>query len=198
VWPLALQTSGSVFLNLGSQHKELHPTSESYSSLTELQLFKYARTRRRSPHRDGAAPDIFRRTPAAAAEGLWVVLIASVTADAGRVHCGQRPRHPKLEASKPRGKMMNIHFEVAGAGATSGAWARTDAAAARSARRPAEEGLWPAEVEAFGLAALLRAAVRRARACDRRFGLTGGRAGQPARPAARAAYLARVRRAHAR
>ena len=88
---------------------------------------------------------------------------------------------------------MNIHLEVAGAGGTSGAWARTDDAAARSARRLAEEGLRPSEGEAFGAAALLCAAVRRERARDCRFGLPGGRAGQIACQVAREACLVRVR-----
>ena len=89
--------------------------------------------------------------------------------------------------------MINIHLEVAGAGGTSGAWARTDDAAARSARRLAEEGLRPSEGEAFGAAALLCAAVRRERACDRRLGLPRGRVVQMACPVARAACLVCVR-----
>ena len=95
-------------------------------------------------------PDILRRTPAAASKVLLAVLIAAVTVDVGRAHSGQRQPRPKLEAIKPRVKMMNVHLEVAGAGGTSGDWPRTDAAAARSARRPAEQGLGPSEVEAFG------------------------------------------------
>ena len=106
----------------------------------------------RAPRHDGPGPDILWRPPAAASNVLLVVLVAAVTADAGRAHCGQRQPRPKLEAIKPRGKMMNIHFEVAGAGGASGDWPRTDDATAPTARRLAEEGLWPAKDEAFGAA----------------------------------------------
>ena len=58
-------------------------------------------------------PDILRRTPAAASKVLLAVLIAAVTVDVGRAHSGQRQPRPKLEAIKPRVKMMNVHLEVA-------------------------------------------------------------------------------------
>jgi hypothetical protein len=119
-------------------------------SLSEISSLDLSVGSSRAPHRDGPGPDILRRTPAAASKVLLAVLVAAVTEDDGRAHSGQRQPRPKLEAIKPRDKMINVHYEVAGAGGTSGDWPRTDAAAARSARRPAGEGLWPSEDEAFG------------------------------------------------
>ena len=64
---------------------------------------------------------------------------------------------------------MNIHFEVADAGATSGTWAASVEAAARSACGVLWKACWPAKDEAFGAARAavsVCAAVRRERARD--------------------------------